>query len=355
MSILKYPYGARRAIPYSAEVQEYLDSVVGNFTYAKRVADFNHLLFTPEITTIAQLNAVRSYSDKVFVLMNDLNFDGSEYSKANSQKGWLPIEKFTGMLYGNLHVIKNLYINRIEMESTGLFGIIENAYISELGLAGVHIQGGDNTGAICGISADATITRCYVSGTIHGSDVNTGGLVGFSQSSTITNCYNTASIYASGGYLGGIAGVNLYGNIGYCYNGGMLFNDEMGFTGAIVGRDDNGIYDSTLFDGDINPGVAACGETSGPHGYLTEFTTEGMKQAANFISWDFNSIWQIREGQTYPAHRSKNNAPFAFAEEIQVGARQSLTNLLANDYDYETLQEKLVLRVLSTDGSGEIT
>lgn len=54
MSILKYPYGARRAIPYSAEVQEYLDSVVGNFTYAKRAADFNHLLFTPEITTQIQ-------------------------------------------------------------------------------------------------------------------------------------------------------------------------------------------------------------------------------------------------------------------------------------------------------------
>ncbi|PZX16163.1 GLUG motif-containing protein [Breznakibacter xylanolyticus] len=308
-----------------------------------------------KITTIAQLNAVRSYSDKCFILMNDLNFDGSEYSKANSQKGWLPIEKFTGMLYGKNHVIKNLYINRIEMESTGLFGIIENAYITELGLAGVHIQGGDKTGAICGESSISTITRSYVSGTIHGSDVNTGGLAGYSQSSTITNCYNTASIYASGGYLGGIAGVNLYGNIGYCYNGGMLFNDEMGFTGAIVGRDDDGIYDSTLFDGDINPGVAACGETSGPHGYLTEFTTEGMKQAANFISWDFNSIWQIREGQTYPAHRSKNNAPFAFAEEIHVGARQSITNLLANDYDYETLQEKLVLRVLSMDGPGEIT
>src|SRR5690606_8462051 len=152
-------------------------------------------------TTIAQLSAVRSYSDKVFKLMNDLNFDGSEYCKANSQSGWLPIEKFTGMLYGNNHVIKNLYINRLDVDKTGLFGFIENALISTLGLAGVHIQGGDNTGAICGISSDATITHCYVSGTIHGLDTNTGGLVGFSQSSTISNCYNTTSIYAGGGYL----------------------------------------------------------------------------------------------------------------------------------------------------------
>ena len=310
-----------------------------------------------KITTIAQLNAVRSYSDKVFKLMNDLNFDGSEYSKANSQNGWLPIEKFTGRFYGNLHVIKNLYINRLDVEETGLFGSIENAYISELGLAGVHIQGGDNTGAICGISSDATITRCYVSGTIHGSDVNTGGLAGYSQSSTITNCYNTASIYAAGGYLGGIAGViESSGNIDNCYNGGMLFNDEMGYTGAIAGYNSQSIVRGCRYNSDINPGKDGCGVVKGLEPYNSiGLTTEQMKQAVNFGAWDFTNIWQIREGQTYPALSIINNAPFAFAEEIQVGARQSLTNLLANDYDYETLQEKLVLRVLSTDGSGEIT
>lgn len=36
MSILKYPYGARRAIPYSAEVQEYLDSVGGYYPLPRR-------------------------------------------------------------------------------------------------------------------------------------------------------------------------------------------------------------------------------------------------------------------------------------------------------------------------------
>ncbi len=36
MSILKYPYGARRAIPYSAEVQEYLDSVGGYYQLPRR-------------------------------------------------------------------------------------------------------------------------------------------------------------------------------------------------------------------------------------------------------------------------------------------------------------------------------
>lgn len=36
MSILKYPYGARRAIPYSAEAQEYLDSVGGYYPLPRR-------------------------------------------------------------------------------------------------------------------------------------------------------------------------------------------------------------------------------------------------------------------------------------------------------------------------------
>ena len=36
MSILKYPYGARRAVPYSVEVQEYLDSVGGYYQSPRR-------------------------------------------------------------------------------------------------------------------------------------------------------------------------------------------------------------------------------------------------------------------------------------------------------------------------------
>ena len=75
MSILKYPYGARRAIPYSAEVQEYLDSVVGNFTYAKRAADFNHLLFTPEITTQIQDYSSDTYApNRVPSRFIDINY-----------------------------------------------------------------------------------------------------------------------------------------------------------------------------------------------------------------------------------------------------------------------------------------
>ena len=311
-----------------------------------------------QITTIAQLNAVRNYSNKCFRLMNDLNFDGSEYSEANSQNGWLPIEKFTGKLYGNNHVIKNLYINRLDMKYTGLFGSIENAYITELGLAGVNIQGGNYTGAICGESSNAIIAYCYVSGTIHGSDTNTGGLVGYSQGTTINYSYNTASIYAAGGYLGGIAGVNESSAvISQCYNAGTLYNNEMGYTGAIAGAHGSSTITDCRFDSDINPNIQDCGSVS-PNGQTNNtigLTTEQMKQAANFAEWDFTTLWQIREGQTYPALRTINNAPFAFAEEIHVGARHSLTNLLANDYDYETEQEKLVFRVLSMDGPGAIT
>ena len=36
MSIIKYPYGARRAVPYSVEVQEYLDSVGGYYPLPRR-------------------------------------------------------------------------------------------------------------------------------------------------------------------------------------------------------------------------------------------------------------------------------------------------------------------------------
>ena len=69
-----------------------------------------------------------------------------------------------------------------------------------------------------------------------------------------------------------------------------------------------------------------------------------MKQESNFSGFYFN-MWSICSNSTYPALLSLNNAPFAFADTFTIGASIHISLFLENDYDYETLQDSLVLAI----------
>jgi hypothetical protein len=38
-------------------------------------------------------------------------------------------------------------------------------------------------------------------------------------------------------------------------------------------------------------------------------TTAEMKQQSTFVDWDFDTVWQIDEGETYPYLRSNPQSP----------------------------------------------
>jgi len=321
-----------------------------------------------QITTIAQLDAVRRYSSKHFKLMNDLNFNGSPYCKENSRYGWNPIADFSGTFNGNGHIIKKLYINTPENGvaggGVGLFATItkdeETPVVYNLGLVNVDIRNNSenhNTGALCGTLAGefTKIHHCYVTGTVYGNDQRTGGIVGsIEDKASVTDSYSHASVTTpgnrAGGALGGIAGYNSNSYIERCYATGRVTMKNMATpanSGSICGMNYgpsaviSNCYTTQTYGGKVGQSLEGAQDNSA---YLD---VTPAKQQASYIDWDFgNNDWAIVEGEGMPALTDmSNNAPAAFdGGDITVGSRIGMDKFLPLGYDHETAREQLVVK-----------
>ena len=222
-----------------------------------------------EITTLAQLNAVRrdlnangdsahddyiaafpkrhTRSDRLmgcpsgrcvgYELDANLDFDtdgdgavDSDDDYWNSGAGWIPIgaqpqgSRYTGNFKGNGHTINNLFINRNGGSDEGLFGYVQGGRIETLGVTNASVRSTTHVGILAG-SNWATIVACYVSGKVQGLGTNTyiGGMVGYSGG-TVSTSYSTA--YVNGRHRVG-------GLIGYQHNGATLTTNSYA-TGLLV-------------------------------------------------------------------------------------------------------------------------
>ncbi|MCL2759320.1 MAG: hypothetical protein FWD22_03830 [Treponema sp.] len=166
-----------------------------------------------------------------------------------------PSNAFSGVYDGNGYVISNLKIvnTNDELTAWGLFRVIENGTVRNIGLVDVDITAFSNTGGIAGSLSGGTIENCYVTGSILVSNRSgislTGGIAG-SVFGHITNCWTNVNITATGADVGGIVGALGYfdGNAGYvenCYALGDVTGSSN--TGGIVGR---------LVSGSINNCIA---------------------------------------------------------------------------------------------------
>ncbi|HHT97698.1 MAG TPA: prepilin-type N-terminal cleavage/methylation domain-containing protein [Clostridiales bacterium] len=287
-----------------------------------------------------------------YVQMNNIDL--------NVYDNWEPIgsydSKFSGSFDGNGYKITNLKINRPNMKSIGLFGATGGTTIKNVALEDVDINGNsyDNmwTGGLVGYS-ESTITNSYVTGVVAGG-ANAGGLVGWvDNSSTISNSYSTCaveSIGATGGLVGQVKGSSTVSN-SYATGdvkgtgistGGLVGSADANAsttiknsyaTGDVTGIIDVGglmgtTYSSTtisnsyatgaVIDGSSLAGLVGkatgstitnsywdkdtTGQASSSGGGVGKTTTE-MKQRNTYSGWDFDSIWAIDEGQSYPYHK----------------------------------------------------
>jgi len=101
--------------------------------------------------------------NKYFKLMNDI--DLTVYSYGN---GWEPIGgygyfdhhiHFNGFFDGNGKIITNLKINRVRLDPVGLFGVLSNATIHDLGIENCDIIGGFMASSLVGDTYNVTINR----------------------------------------------------------------------------------------------------------------------------------------------------------------------------------------------------
>ncbi len=269
------------------------------------------------IASAEQLNDARYYLDAHFELGGDIDL-GQDYG---AEDGWEPIgttsDPFIGTLDGKGYKIKGLFIDRSSQDETGLFGLTGNgAEISNIRLENIEVTGHSYVGGLVGKNG-GEINNVYVSGVVTGSKflgglagVNAGnihqsytsskvegvnflgGLVGI-NSGNIGDSYANGEVIASSAYAGGLVGSNDGGMIRNSYASGKVTGDS--FVGGLVSENVDGNVIASYWDTETTIQRTSAG-SSDEYG---KATAELMQQAT-FADWDFDRIWAIDEGESYP-------------------------------------------------------
>lgn len=210
-------------------------------------------------------------------------------------------------------------------------------------------------GGFIGRSQAGTIDLCYSTGKVSGNAV-VGGFIGTLNSGTIKRSYSKCTMVLGGGTfpfggfiaenesnvidcyadvnmsysgnnisskLGGFAGENKdAGIIRNCYSVANLAatnGNRAGFvhTNAVQGFDTSKTF-GCYFNTDSSAGLLGVFLDQTNAQVITGLTDVQMKSAANFSGWNFDTVWTITEGQTYPELR-------------RPGSSGGCTNTYAND------------------------
>ena len=289
-----------------------------------------------EIFTAEDLNTiVRANLSESFIQRADIDLSGfSHFEPLGSfylhPNGWYE-DNFMGNYNGYGFKVKNLRIRNstIYAESIGLFGALENAGVYNLTIENPDIEGDDpgygvyTGGALTGAIFGSDVKNCHIKGgrvSITGTEgVEAGALAGYSVIGCLVQKSSTKGVdVASEGKAGGIIGYAATAGIfedcfaqcdvssanvagGFvatangptfrrCYSAGHVSAPNVGGFVAIPGTSS---FESCYYDAWVS-GLSDTNGGSNPR------TTEQMKQKATFDGWDFDSVWNITEGVTYP-------------------------------------------------------
>jgi hypothetical protein len=288
-----------------------------------------------------------------FILMTDLDFTGvaltpvaADTSPASTFQG-IP---FKGDLNGDHHILRHASILLPNQDYVGLFGYVgEGGQIRNLGVTQLAVSGGKNVGGLAGWNERATLTCCYVMGTVAGTET-TGGLVGGNWVGKIRNCYAGGSVTGTQ-YVGGLVGGNLYyGELNFCYSSGAVQGQSL--VGGLTGWDWRGFVTGCVWD------VQASGQASSACG--TGKTTAEMKTPTAFAAegWDLvgeeangmADLWRVcADGTGYPRLSWEYAKPGDFACPNGVGVEDLV--YLAGRWLANTPE---TIGVADADGNGKV-
>ena len=289
------------------------------------------------ITDVYQLQEMQDDLDAYYVLGNDIN--ASDTVSWNDGTGFEPVgptSPFTGTLDGNGYLIDGLYINRIENNRQGLFGLLWGAAVKNVILTNANVTGDNYIGTLAGQAVyESLITRCWATGSVAlkpgSGDSKSGGLIGIaSTGSRIDQCASGVNVNAGrrrqvGGLVGYLQGrgKRLVEGLSDSYSPvAVLTNSYSHGTvtgsgskqGNLLGDADASRVDKCYSCGKgkaligfnfKSPVITNCywdkdtGASSSSYGG-TGKTTAQMTQQATFVDWDFDEIWAIDEEQSYP-------------------------------------------------------
>lgn len=273
-----------------------------------------------QVSTPAQLNAVREYSGKQFIQINDIdmtydtqNPNGAYYDETS---GWKPIDDFSGIYDGGGYKITGLKISRGYETTLALFAV-NSGWIINLGLENGSVTG-PQAASIAGYN-EGFIVNSYNTGSVTGFSGYVGGLAIFNYGEII-NCYNTGAVSEVGDYVAIVGGIaSIYGITINCYNSGIIsapcapdnrlggiisygFGSQgnlikncynAGISANLNGSGNGAVAYSTFDDMKIENSYCL-GEYGGSEGII--LTDEQMKQESSFKGWNFEDIWNISSG-----------------------------------------------------------
>lgn len=216
-----------------------------------------------------------------------------------------------------------------------LSGFIENCYST--GSVGSSTQTDRQVGCIGGLVGEnaGSIKNCCSTSSVKGY-VYVGGLVGNNDSGSIENCYSTGSVEGNL-HVGGLVGQHVdldwehdpvVGFVKNCYSVSPVRGNVVigGLAGSCNGYIENS-YSAGLVEGNSRVG-GLVGVARGPNFIASSFwdiqtsgqlssdggepkTTAELKQRSTFenADWDFERVWAIDEGTSYPYLRPNEQVP----------------------------------------------
>ena len=199
------------------------------------------------ITTADELQAMQYDLSGKYILMNDIDLSGYEWTPVgNNDMG-----PFKGVFNGNGKVVKNLSINRPSETMQGFFGYASNAIIKNVGLENVDISCKEYSAGLLAGSDDpsiymsystASITNCYVTGKLKGHAYVSG--LALKLRGTVEACYTNVSISVSTGGNGGLIGDFGGGSIKNSYSEGNMYGMHSGMSGGFIGEINNAVVEN---------------------------------------------------------------------------------------------------------------
>jgi hypothetical protein len=282
-----------------------------------------------EIRTWYDLDAIRNNLAGNHTLMNDLNSTTPGYEElasptANGGNGWQPIGYFseksvagcggvgvtpwwyglTGSFDGQGYEIRDLFINRPDEQTIGLFASVnEGGIIENVGVVNATVIGKQTVGSLVGWNERGTVSNSYSTGNVSGyGDIGCfGGLVGDNYYGTVSNSYSAASVSGDKD-VGGLVGWNREGTVNNSYSTGNVTGYE--YVGGLVGQNWEGTVSNSFWNTETSGRYTSDGGTG-------KNTTE-MQNIDTFSGAGWNIIavapdstnttyiWNIVNNITYP-------------------------------------------------------
>ena len=185
---------------------------------------------------------------------------------------------------------------------------------------------------------DGTIRQSYSTGNVEG----TGGFVSNNQA-VIEDCYSTGDMSAVEEFYGfGFVGVN--GNDAKVrgYASGTAVKDGKRFCVGLPAR--------SLPSEEFYYLADACSDslTTGK-----ALSPSEMRKQKSFAKFNFDSIWYIKEGVTYPLLRGLPNVPFAKNADLKIEDKLLVKNVRKNLLDMAFVMDSSYAKVIVFDSTAE--